>query len=84
MKYSNQTEMKDQTYYILITFKDKNALGCRYSKEYKRYENGMKKFTELKNSGLFQCVILRKEEVFLRTPTTEISSSSPIEFWEVA
>ena len=84
MKYSSQTEMKDQSYYILIVFKDKNKFGEHYKNEYKTFRNAMKRFTELKNSGLYQCVTLRKEEVFLRNPNTEISSSSPIEIWEVA
>lgn len=83
MKYSNRTEMKDQTYYTLFVFKDKNNLGERYKNEYKSFKNAIKKFTELKVSGLYQCVVLRKEEVFLRNPKTEISSSSPVKRWEV-
>lgn len=84
MKYSSQTEMRDQTYYTLFVFKDKNNWGERYKNEYKSFKNAMKKFTELKDSGLYQCVILRKEEVFFRNPKTEISSSCPVERWEVA
>ena len=82
MKYSTQTEMKDQAYYILIVFKDKDNLGKHYPNEYKSFKNALNKYNELKNSGLYECVILRKEEVFLRNPKTEISCSSPIERWK--
>lgn len=78
MKYSNQSVMKNQTYYILVVFKDKTKMGEHYPNEYKRYKCAAHKFNELRNSGLYQSVILRKEEVFLRTPTQEISSSTVV------
>ena len=84
MRYSNATLMKNQTYYTIYVWTDKNAMGKGLKSEYKREENAIKKFDELTKSGLYDCVVLRKEEVFLRTPSTEISSSSPIKRWEVA
>jgi hypothetical protein len=53
-------------------------MGEHYPNEYKRYKCAAHKFNELRNSGLYQSVILRKEEVFLRTPTQEISSSTVV------
>ena len=84
MKYSHKTFLKNQIYYVLVVFKDKNNYGEQYPNEYKTLKNALKKFAELKASGLYQMVTLRKEEVWLRSPNTELSSSSPIEQWEAA
>ena len=84
MKYSNQSVMKNQTFYTLTVWDKKNSYGKGVKSEYKRECNALKKFDELIKSGLYECVMLRKEDVYLRTPTTEISSSSPIKRWECA
>ena len=84
MNYSNATFMKNQTYYTLHVWKPNHDYGKSLRSEYKREVNALKKFDELVKSGLYTCVMLRKEEVYLRTPTTEISSSSPMKKWEAA
>lgn len=84
MKYSNAINLKDFTYYTLIVWDNKHKTGKGVKTEYKRESNAIKKFEELVNSGFYECVMLRKEEVFLRTPDAEISCSSPMKRWEAA
>lgn len=79
MKYSGLKELKDVTYYSIILFKNKDKTGESYGKEYKKLNNAFKKFDELKKSGLFECVILRKHEIFLRNANNEFSSHSVVE-----
>lgn len=78
MKYSNIPVLKDTTYYIIVVFKDKNKSGETIPNEYKRYRCAARKFNELRDSGLYQCINLRKVEVVTRTPTSEISVSSVV------
>ena len=71
-------------YYKLVVFKDKTHNGEMQPNQYKRLSNAESKFESLIKSGLYEVVILRREDVYKRTPTCEISTSSPIKKWEVA
>lgn len=71
-------------YYKLVVFKDKTHNGEMLPNQYKRLSNAEIKFESLIKSGLYEVVILRREDVYKRTPTCEISTSSPIKKWEVA
>lgn len=84
MRYSSIPNMKNQVYYTLYVWDNKHKSGKGVKSEYKQESNALKKFEELVNSGRYEYIMLRKEEVFLRTPDTEISCSSPIKRWEAA
>lgn len=85
MRYSKIPVMKNQTYYILVVFKDKNKSGKTISNEYKKESNAVKKFKELIKSGLYERVMIRKEDIVSRYDgVCEISISSPYKKWEAA
>ena len=71
-------------YYKLVVFKDKTHNGEMLPNQYKRLSNAENKFESLAKSGLYEVVMLRREDVYKRTPTCEISISSLIKKWEVA
>jgi|GEM_PF-5993157 hypothetical protein len=67
------------TYFILVVFEDKNKWGKTLPNKYKRKFDAEKQFESLVNSGLYECVMIRKEE---KTPY--YFSSAPYKRWEVA
>lgn len=66
-----------KTNYTLTIFKDKHKMGETLKNVYKRLPNAEQKFINLVNSGAFECVVLRRNEV--STHGSEISS--PIKIW---
>lgn len=71
-------------YYKLVVFNNKTHNGEILPNQYKRLSNAENKFESLVKSGFYEVVMLRREDVYKRTPTSEISCSSPIKKWEVA
>lgn len=71
-------------YYKLVVFKNKTHNGETLPNQYKRLSNAENKFESLVKSRLYEVVILRREDVYRRTLTCEISTSSPIKKWETA
>lgn len=82
MKYSKLECMKDKTYYTINLWTDRNKMGTDFKNEYIRINNAIKTVEKLKNSGVYECIIIRKHEVTYRDQNNEFSCSSVFRVWE--
>ena len=80
---ADNTSMRDQVYYTIQMWVDRTKLGGTLTTIYWRKANALRRMNQLIDSGLYEMVVIRKEEVWYREPnTTEISASTVEEKWE--
>lgn len=82
VRQMENAELKDVVYYIVAMWANKNCRGETFLIAYKRKINAKKRMNNLIQSGSYERVIMREEDVTIRNATMEISSSNPIEIWE--
>ena len=78
MKYP----IKNAVFYRCFTWEDKTGRGKTDARKYKTKSRASRRMKELIDSGQYECVMMRKEEIFFRDETNEFSASSPEEKWE--
>ena len=74
-------EIKDFTYYSIHLWPDINKPGITYKIAYKREKNAGKMAVKLIDSGLYESLVLRKNEVIKRDINNDYSISSPVYAW---
>ena len=78
---AEQTDMRDKTYYTLNMFPKDGGSGKEYPNIFWRKGNAMRQMQREIAKGIYRCVILRRNEVWLRNANNEYSISSGIEKW---
>lgn len=72
-----------QTRYLLIGFSDKTKCAG-FGREYVKKGNAKRTMRRMSESGKYQKIVLREEKIYVDTPDTLISTSTPIETIDVA
>ena len=69
-------------YYSIQVWEDKNNWGSTIKNKYKTLGGAFKKLLALAGSGMYESIMIRKEEIYVDTAKACISISSPIKCWE--
>lgn len=77
------TNMKDKVYYTLNMWTDKTKMGSEYVNIFWRKGNAKRVMQKMIDSGLYQMIVMRRNEIWFRNPTNEFSCSGVEEKWEV-
>ncbi len=79
LKAIENSILNDFTYYTITIFADSNKPGKTYPKAYKTERNAIKTAENLFNTGNYDIVMLRRQEIIKQVPgITDFSISSPI------
>lgn len=80
---AKRTPMREKTYYTLNMFPKDGGNGTEYPNIFWRIGNARRQMQKEISKGIYGCVILRRNEVWLRDSQNDYSISSGIEKWEV-
>jgi hypothetical protein len=68
-------------YYKIIVFPREQKQGKGIEENFQNENEALEKFNKLENSGKFDIIVLRKEEIFKDTKKAFIGISSPIKIY---
>lgn len=73
--------IEDKIFYAVVGFKSKNEQATFYKDKYIRRGNARRVAGNLLKKG-YECVVIRKEEIFLQDDNNDFSASSVLEVLE--